>query len=50
LDTLRTFAHTDQKENLDRSSWWYTWTGSHLIRELLMMSGLKEGKAGAVGE
>jgi hypothetical protein len=42
------FAHTYHKGTLDRGWWWYTWTGSHLIRELLgKSSGLK---AGAVGE
>jgi hypothetical protein len=50
LATLGTFADTDQKGTLDRSSWWYTWTCLHLIRELLRMSGCKEGAAGAVGE
>jgi hypothetical protein len=28
----------------------YTWTNSHLIRELLGMSILEEGAVGAVGE
>jgi hypothetical protein len=30
--------------------WWYARTGSHVIREPLGTSGLKEGAAGAVGE
>jgi hypothetical protein len=35
---------------LGRGWWWYTRTGSHLIRKLLGTSGLKEGAVGAVGE
>jgi hypothetical protein len=34
-------------ETPDRG-WWYTWTGSHLIRDPLRTSGLKKGAAGAV--
>jgi hypothetical protein len=30
--------------------WWYTWTGSHLIREPFGTIGLKEGALGVVGE
>jgi hypothetical protein len=41
---------TRSRGTLNWGWWWYTWTGSHLIRELLRRSGLKEGAAAAVGE
>jgi hypothetical protein len=44
--TLGTFALTDGKGTRGRSCWWYTFTGSHLIREPLGSSGLKEGAFG----
>jgi hypothetical protein len=40
-------GRTDIKNTALGKGWWYTWTGSHLIRKLLRMSGIKEG---AVGE
>jgi hypothetical protein len=39
LTIVGTFAPTDRKTGL----WWYTWTGSHLIREPLVKNRLKEG-------
>jgi hypothetical protein len=41
--------YTGSSGTLDRGGWWYTWTGSHLKKEPLGTSGLKEGAAGAVG-
>jgi hypothetical protein len=45
--TLGRFVHAVGKE---QRRWQYTWTGSHLIREPLRTSSLKEGTMGTVGE
>jgi hypothetical protein len=42
--------YTGSRGTLDRVWWWYTWTGSNHIRDLLETSDLKEGAVVAVEE
>jgi hypothetical protein len=42
--------YTGSRGTVGRGWWWYTWTSSQLIRELLGTSGLKEGAVVVVGE
>jgi hypothetical protein len=41
-------SETKEETSKRQRRWWYTWTGSHLIRETLKTSGLEEGAAGIV--